>query len=157
MRRGCRYPAPQTRRPLTLPPLRDLREAAQRKRLKVVEGNKAKMGYISSIAHDLAASKGGSARASEEMAVSKDQQPTVLAARSMPAGDVLVVEDTPTVRNLLKRTISRMGQEVDTACTGKVGGLVLCKCCSGCGARARSRVVRFSFLPSEAGKEISGR
>ena len=103
-----------------------------------------------------AASKGGSARAPEEMTVSKDQQPKVLAARSVPAGDVLVVDDTSTVRNLLKRAISRMGQEVDTACTGEVGGLSGSTCCYGRGARARSGVLWFSFLPSEAGKERSG-
>ena len=101
-----------------------------------------------------AASKGGSARATEEMIVSKDQQPMVLAARSMPAGDVLVVDDSSTVGNLLKRTISRMGQEVDTACTGKVGGLVLCNCGSGRGTRARALECCGSpFFPRKRAKQ----
>lgn len=37
-------------------------------------------------------------------------------------GDVLVVDDTSTVRSLLKRAVTRLGQGVDTACTGQVGG-----------------------------------
>ena len=33
-----------------------------------------------------------------------------------------MVDDTSTVRSLLKRAVTRMGQGVDTACTGEVGG-----------------------------------
>ena len=39
--------------------------------------------------------------------------------------NVLLVDDTSTIRNLLKRTITKMGHKVDTACTGEVGGDVL--------------------------------
>lgn len=35
-------------------------------------------------------------------------------------GDVLVVDDTSTVRSLLKRAVSRLGLTVDTASTGQV-------------------------------------
>ena len=39
---------------------------------------------------------------------------------SVRKGDVLVVDDTSTVRSLLKRAVTRMGHGVDTACTGQV-------------------------------------
>lgn len=41
-------------------------------------------------------------------------------SKSNPLECVLVVDDTSTVRNLLKRAVSRMGLEVDTACNGEV-------------------------------------
>lgn len=39
---------------------------------------------------------------------------------------ILVVDDTATVRNLLKRACTNMGYAVDTACTGEVGGWGTC-------------------------------